>query len=317
MGSKDVFQWLSISVWPLTHWYSDLHRNKQVWSRPGVSGSRCMSELAELACLFRCFLWPFLLNSIQDPRSTFVHLALGSCSYQPHPGHQKWCTKEDCGNAGFHPGWHDGWLISLGHIWKRSCWALSWHQSTTNKTEYLEFTGLPLFQWFYNGSVSISLGKRSCGFAALPLKIMGRDFLLFFRWVWGFCFVLFVTPSIAFCFCVPFRDLFSLYFFCNYFSLLLCLFAFLFFLLLCFVASLLLLLFAASLLPCFSVFSLFFSFCLFAFCCFFASRLVCFRFLLFFFSGSFCFALVFVISLLFCVWCAMVKTWLKTWVTFP
>ena len=116
----------------------------------------------------------------------------------------------------------------------------------------------------------------------------GRDYLYFFRMSFFFP-VLFVTPSIAFCFWVPFRFFFSFSFFCfNSFSLLLCLFAFLLF---CFSAFLLFCFFCFLLLLCFSAspffrFSFFCFFCFF--CCFFASLLL--RFFVFFLL--FCFLLL-------------------------
>ena len=122
----------------------------------------------------------------------------------------------------------------------------------------------------------------------------GGDF--FFRVSLCFFFpVLFVKPSIAFCFWVPFRVLFSFFFLLQFFffaSLLVC---FSPFLLLCFFAFLLF---------CFSAFLFFCFFCFFRFAassllCFFASllfRLLCFSaslllrfFLLFYLFYSFCF----------------------------
>ena len=142
----------------------------------------------------------------------------------------------------------------------------------------------------------------------------------FFRVSLGICFRPFCYTFHCFLLLVPFRDLFSLFFCFNYFSLLLsacllfCFLAsllfFLFassaFLLLCFFASLLfcffaslLLCFSAFPLLCFSASPLFVSF-LFAFLLFAASLLLglsAFVSLFFFFSGSFCFALVFVLFL--------------------
>ena len=140
--------------------------------------------------------------------------------------------------------------------------------------------------------------------------------------------ILFLCFSACLLFCVFASLLFSFFLFCFFASLfffffassassvssassafllllILCFFAFFVF---CFSASLFLC-FAASLLLCF-FFSLFLCFCFSAFCCFFASRLVCFRFSAFLLHWVFlfCFGVCF-ISLLFCVWCAMVKTW--------
>ena len=165
------------------------------------------------------------------------------------------------------------WLISLGHIWKRHVehWA---GISPQNKTEYLEFTVFfawlpPLFQWCYNGSVSISLGKRSCGFAALPLKIMGRDFCCFSGefgdFVSSFWLHLPFLSAFAYLLGILFRFNFSA-------SILF----------LCFSACLLFCLFFASLLCCFSASS--------AFCCFFASLLL--RFFAFIFFLLVCFLLL-------------------------
>ena len=156
---------------------------------------------------------------------------------------------------------------------------------------------------------------NSCCWTVFDIQwegILFRDF--YFRV--SFFFVLFATPSIAFCFWVPLRDFFRFNFsaailflcfsacllFCFFASLLfcfsaflfLCFFLFWFFCFFCFSASFpsLLLCFSAFLLLCFSASLLL---------CFSASLLLCFSV----FSSLFCFLLILCFSacLLSFLWC--------------